>query len=108
MRKYIDYKNEISDTDLYNGLAGYGLFAEKIPNFLTSLEFLVFTRTLTFPVCEKPKDYIRYSSMRNINIPRAMAIPEPFAYANQVKCLSDNWNKLQNHFQTKTISETFK
>ena len=60
MKKYIEYKNEISDTDLYDGLVGYGLFAEKIPNFLTSVEFLTFTKTLTFPINEKPKDFIRY------------------------------------------------
>ena len=75
MRKYIEYKNEISDTDLYDGLVGYGLFAEKIPSFLTSVEFLAFTKTLTFPINEKPKDYIRYSSMRNINIPRLNSLP---------------------------------
>ncbi len=108
MRKYIEYKNEISDTDLYDGLVGYGLFAEKIPRFLTSVEFLAFTKTLTFPINEKPKDYIRYSSMRNINIPRPMAIPEPFAYSNQAKCLADNWSKLQNHFNDKTITDSFK
>lgn len=55
MRRYIEYKNEISDTDLYDGLVGYGLFAEKIPNFLTSVEFLAFTKTLNFPINEKPK-----------------------------------------------------
>lgn len=108
MRKYIDYKNEISDTDLYDGLVGYGLFAEKIPNFLTSVAFLAFTKTLTFPVNNKPKDYIRYSSMRNINIPRPMAIPEPFAYSNQAKSLSDNWISLQKHFRDQTLNDLFK
>ena len=108
MRKYIEYKNEISDTDLYDGLVGYGLFAEKIPNFLTSVDFLAFTKTLTFPINEKPKDFIRYSSMRNINIPRPMAIPEPFAYSNQANCLADNWTKLQSHFNDKTINDSFK
>lgn len=108
MRKYIEYKNEISSTDLYNGLVGYGLFAEKIPSFLTSVEFLAFTKTLTFPINIKPKDYIRYSSMRNINIPRPMAVPEPFAYSNQANCLADNWTKLQNHFNDKTINDSFK
>jgi hypothetical protein len=108
MRKYIDYKNEISDSELYSGLVGYGLFAEKIPNFLTSVDFLAFTKTLTFPVNAKPKDYIRYSSMRNINIPRPIAIPEPFAYSNQAHCLADNWTKLQNHFKDKTINDSFK
>jgi hypothetical protein len=94
MKKYIEFKNEISDVDLYDGLVGHGLFAEKIPNFLTSLDFLSFTKTLAFPVNEKPKDYIRYSSMRNINIPRPMAIPELFAYSNQAKCLANNWTKI--------------
>jgi len=46
MRKYIDYKDEISDIELYDGLVGYGLFAEKIPGFLTSVDFLAFTKTL--------------------------------------------------------------
>lgn len=108
MRKYIDYKNEITDTELYDGLVGYGLFAEKIPDFLTSVDFLAFTKTLAFPINERPKDYIRYSSMRNINIPRPMAIPEPFAYANQSKSLCDNWLSLQNHFRDKTVNDSFK
>jgi len=108
MKKYIDYKNEISKTELYDGLVGHGLFAEKIPNFLTSIDFLAFTKTLTFPINDKPKDYIRYSTMRNINIPRPMAIPEPFAYSNQARCLADNWNVLQNHFKDKTINDSFK
>ena len=108
MRKYIDYKNDITNQELYDGLVGFGLFAEKIPNFLTSEAFLAFTKTVVFPLSDKPKDYIRYSSMRNINIPRPLAIPEPFAYANQCKSLSDNWNNLQNHFRDKTINDTFK
>lgn len=108
MRKYIEYKKEISDSDLYEGLVGYGLFAEKIPNFLTSVDFLAYTQTLAFPINDKPKDYIRYSSMRNINIPRPMAIPEPFAYANQAKSLSVNWKEIQNYFLDKTLNDSFK
>jgi hypothetical protein len=108
MKKYSDYKNEISNSELYDGLVGYGLFAEKIPHFLSSKDFLIFTKSLTFPINDKPKDYIRYSSMRNTNIPRPLAIPEPFAYANQSKALSDYWSNLQNHFRDKTINDSFK
>lgn len=108
MKKYIDYKNEISHSELYDGLVGFGLFAEKIPNFLTSEDFLNFTKTLTYPLNEKPKDYIRYSNIRNINIPRPFAIPEPFAYSNQCKSLSDNWDNIKNHFQNKTVNDKFK
>lgn len=108
MRKYTEYVNEITETELYDGLVGYGLFANKLPDFLTSEAFLEFTKTLTVPLNEKPKDYIRYSSMRNINVPRPLAIPEPFAYANQAKSLSSNWHLLQNHFQNKTLNDLFK
>ncbi|WP_143824809.1 MULTISPECIES: RNA-directed DNA polymerase [Myroides] len=108
MRDYSSYIEEISDIDLYEGLVGYGLFAEKIPDFLTSIEFLDFTNSMTFPINNKPKDFIRYSSMRNINILRPMAIPEPFAYANQAKYLANNWNKLQDYFFEKTKDNAFK
>ncbi len=108
MKKYIDFKNEISEAELYDGLVGFGLFAEKIPNFLTSEEFLKFTKTLQFPINDKPRDYIRYSNIRNINIPRPFAIPEPFAYANLCKSLSDNWIEIKRHFEDKTVNETYK
>jgi len=108
MKSYIDCKNEISDDELFDGLVGFGLFAEKIPNFLTSEHFLKFIKTLDLPLKIKPTDYIRYSSMRNINIPRPLAIPEPFAYSNQCKSLSDNWSKIKNHFQIKTLNDKFK
>ncbi|WP_433778045.1 hypothetical protein [Flavobacterium anhuiense] len=65
MNKYIDYQNEISGSELYEGLVGFGLFAEKIPNFLTSEDFLSFTKSLKLPQTLKPKDYIRYSNIMN-------------------------------------------
>ena len=46
--------------------------------------------------------------MRNINIPRPLAIPEPFAYSDQCKSLSDNWTLIKNHFQIKTDGDEFK
>lgn len=44
MRKYIEYKNEISNTDLYDGLVGYGLFAEKNSIHLRDYTVLLFPR----------------------------------------------------------------
>lgn len=108
MRRYYDYTDEISPDELYDGLVGFGLFAEKIPNFLTSEPFLIFSKTLPLPTNGKAKDYIRYSSMRNINVPRPMAIPEPFAHANQCRSLADNWNHLSAHFRDNTFSDGFK
>lgn len=108
MNKYTDYSDEISAEELYSGLVGYGLFAEKIPSFLTSAGFLTYTKTLSLPLKLKAKDYIRYSSMRNINVPRLMAIPEPFAYANQCYILSENWSLIQEHFRKKTVDDKYK
>lgn len=108
MKKYSDYSDEILETELYDGLVGFGMFAEKIPNFLTSEDFLQFSKMSTLPLNEKPKDYIRYPSMRNINILRPLAIPEPFAYVSQCKSLSDNWVNLQNYFRSKTVNDKFK
>lgn len=108
MRRYFDYSNEISPAELYEGLVGFGLFAERIPNFLASKSFLDYTRTLKLPLKIKSKDYIRFSSMRNINVPRSMAIPEPFAYANQCHALSENWIEIQKHFEEKTKNDSYK
>ncbi len=70
MRKYSDYTDEITTDEIYDRLVGCGLFAEKIPNFLKSDDFLTYTKTIQVPVTTvKGRDYVRYSSMRNINIP---------------------------------------
>lgn len=108
MKTYSEYKNEILPKELYDGLIGFGLFAEKIPGFLTSETFLTFSRSLTLPIRLKAKDYIRYSSMRNINIPRPLAIPEPFAYVNLCSSIASNWPSLQKHFSDKTKIDPYK
>ena len=38
MKEYFEFKNEITEEELFNGLVGYGLFAEKIPNFIVKVE----------------------------------------------------------------------
>ncbi|MFD1552905.1 hypothetical protein DNU06_07930 [Putridiphycobacter roseus] len=108
MNQYSFYSNEITSSELFDGLVSGGLFAEKMPSIFCSKKFLEHSKTLILPLTIKPTDYIRYSSMRNINIPRPLAIPEPFAYINQCHILSENWPKLQTHFRDKTKNENFK
>lgn len=109
MKKYHDFQQEITKKKLFKGLLGHGLFAEKIPNFLTSESFSNYIEKQTFPYNDsKPTDYIRYSNMRNINIPRPLAIPDPFSYANQINILSENWIRIIGHFKKKTKSQIFK
>jgi hypothetical protein len=62
LKKYHEYSDDISDDELFDGLLGQGLFADKLPNFLTSLNFLEYCRTIELPFETKKKgnDYIRY------------------------------------------------
>lgn len=108
MEKYYYYSQEITKDELYEGLVGCGLFADKIPNFLTSEDFLDYSKTINLPGIKDSRDYIRYNSMRNVNIPRALAIPDPFVYASLCKELKNNWNKLQNHFKKHTKNDEHK
>lgn len=109
-KSYYCCLKEISPHELFDGLLGHGLFAEKIPPFLTAENFLNFCKTPPngFIFNEKPKKYIHYESMRNINIPRVLAIPNPIAYHNQCKVLSDNWDKLLEHFKKQTQNQEHK
>ncbi|MCK9473748.1 RNA-directed DNA polymerase [Sulfurimonas sp.] len=107
---YYELLNEISADELFDGLLGYGLFAEKIPPFLTAENFLNFCKTppTGFTFDKSEKKYIHYESMRNINIPRVLAIPNPIAYHNQCKVLSENWDKLLEYFEKQTQNQEYR
>lgn len=107
--KYAELMNEINSDEILEGFLGYGLFADKIPNFLTSEYFYEWYITNLKPAFEnKGKDYVRYESMRNINIPRLLAIPNPFSYANLCKELSDNWEKIRTKLLDNNKDQKFK
>lgn len=116
-KNYFDYMDEISSDELFDGLLGYGLFAEKIPPIFTSEAFSKWSKTQEEKTQSRKKnvdweyygkDYIRYDNMRNINIPRPLAIPNPIAYRNQCKTLSDSWGELKTYFKAKTNNQSHK
>jgi len=109
-KNYIENLKEITKEELFDGLLGYGMFAEKIPLFLTSENFLEFCKKppKEFTFGNKPRKYIIYESMRNINIPRTLSIPHPIAYRNQCKILSDNWCRLLVYFKNMTKENFYK
>lgn len=109
-KSYYELLNEISADELFDGLLGYGLFTEKIPPFLTAENFLDFCKIQSsrFTFDKTPKKYIHYESTRNINVPRVLAIPNPIAYHNQCKVLSDNWERLLKYFKDQTQNQEHK
>ncbi|MDA3966735.1 RNA-directed DNA polymerase [Helicobacter sp. WB40] len=107
-KTYYECLNQITTDELYEGLLGYGMFAERIPNFLTSETFFEFCKSNEPCFEQKEYRYIKYENMRNINIPRILSIPNPFAYYKQCKVLKESWDKLQEYFYEKTKNDNYK
>jgi hypothetical protein len=102
MKSYSEYMQEISPDELFDRLIAFGLFADKIPPFFTGEAFLKYLKKEKPGLQKKEYDYIKYENLRNINVPRILAIPHPFAHANLVGNLSENWPKLQAYFKEQT------
>lgn len=113
MKTYSSYMQEITKDELLEGLLGYGMFAEKLPPIFTSKPFYdyyvseVNAGRVQGLSC-RASDYVRYDSIRHIDIPRALAIPNPLSYAALCKCLSDNWDNLKTHFTNMTSNQKHK
>ena len=85
-KKYSDFLREITSEDLFRGLLGYGLFAEKLPPCFTSVPLFYFYKK---PFAnennnvngnnKKWRDFIIFDSQRNMIIPRRFGIPTPYA-----------------------------
>jgi len=109
-KTYFDCLNEITSDELFDGLLGHGLFADKLPPFLTSECFLNFCKNPPngFTFDNNSRLFIKYESMRNINIPRLLSIPHPIAYRNQCQTIKDNWKNIKNFFKNKTKNNSYK
>ena len=104
-KSYFDFMSEITPADLYSGLLAHGLFSEKLPPVFTSKPFFDYVQAKSPTFQSDAHKYVYYENMRNINVPRPLAIPNPFAYQQLCAFLRDNWSKLQVHFQNKTRNE---
>lgn len=108
LKSYADIMNDISSNELYKRLLAYGLFTEKLPPIFSSEAFYAYCATLNKPFANKWRQYIYYESMRNINVPRPLGIPNPMAYQKLCQCLADNWDKLKAHFSSQTVNQEYK
>lgn len=108
-KKYCEFLDEISADDLYEGLLGYGMFADKLPPVFTSKVFLDYCEAEN-PVFSN-KDwhgYVTFSAMRNTNIPRLFGIPTPMKYERLCTTLKENWNNIKAHFHSQTDELTYR
>lgn len=107
IKSYADFMNEISANELYEGLLGYGFFSEKLPPVFTAVPFFKYCVNNNPSFNQDWHDWISYSTMRNVNIPRQLGIPTPMKYQKLCIVLRDNWSKIQQHFEEQTKSDTF-
>lgn len=108
VKNYADLMDEISADELYERLLAHGLFTEKLPPILSSVAFYNYCQHMTPSFGNEWKQYIYHESMRNINVPRPLGIPNPMAYQKLCSCLSDNWDKLRQHFSMQTSNQNYK
>ena len=105
-KTYDEFMKDISADELYDRMIQYGMFAEKLPPVFDGASFLAYCKDPSHPVfADKWHDYVRYDSMRNINIPRPLGIPTPMGHERLCKCLKDEWLNLQQYFQTTTANQ---
>lgn len=107
-KKYSEFIEEITADELYEGLLGYGMFANKLPPIFTSESFYHYCQANHPVFPEKWHDYVNFSSMRNINIPRLFGIPTPMNYQRLCASLRDNWANLKAHFHTQTDNQDYR
>ncbi|GHT18658.1 hypothetical protein FACS1894189_6830 [Planctomycetales bacterium] len=107
-KSYYDFVKDITPDELYHGLLAYGMFAEKIPPFLSGEAFYQYSLSLKQPFSDKPHQYIHYESIRDTNVPRLMGIPHPFAYQRLCNCLKEHWVNICKHFECKTAQQKHK
>ena len=60
MKTYFDYIDEINADDLYKGLLGHGLFAEKLPPVFTSEDFYNYCISYNPTFADKGRQYVYY------------------------------------------------
>ena len=107
-KKYAQYLDEIIADELYEGLLGYGMFANRLPPVFTSVPFFDYCRANNPHFSDRWQDYIYYSSMRNINIPRAFGIPTPMKYQRLCLVLKKHWDELKQHFHQQTDHQEYR
>jgi len=107
-KTYYELLNEISSDEIYEGFVGYGLFADKIPPVFSSKAFYDYCANNAVQPDITGHEYIYFENIRNINVPRAMGIPNPFAYNTLCKYIGDQWDELLTYFQRKTQGQSYR
>ena len=113
---------DLSAEAAFTGLTDFGLFAEKMPPCFTSeglsnqvsadlakIETETNSNNLKKLLDKVTHSQIRYQSLRDINIPRHLAIPHPESYLAHCLAIKRCWRKIKTHCAkpSKPVSRIF-
>jgi len=113
---------DLSADAAFVGLTDFGLFAEKMPPCFTSeglssqvntalakIETETDSKKLKKAFDKVTHSQIRYQSLRDINIPRHLAIPHPESYLAHCLAIKRCWKKIKTHCAkpSKPVSRIF-
>lgn len=97
-------------TDAFIGLVDFGLFAEKVPPCFTSDGLAasipssmgkILTESdldkLGKLIAKQSRGFVRYQTLRDINIPRQMGIPHPQSHLAQCLAIRRCWDSIKKH-----------
>jgi hypothetical protein len=113
---------DLSAEAAFTGLTDFGLFAEKMPPCFTSeglssqvntalakIETETDSKKLSKVFNNVTHSQIRYQSLRDINIPRHLAIPHPESYLAHCLAIKRCWDKIKTHCAkpSKPVSRIF-
>lgn len=113
---------DLNAESAFTGLVDFGLFAEKMPpcftseglssqvnTALTKIETETNSNKLRNSFNKVTHSQIRYQSLRDINIPRHMAIPHPESYLAHCLAIKRCWKKIKRHCAkpSKPVSRIF-
>lgn len=107
-KTYAEFMDEITADELYKGLLAHGLFSEKLPPVFTATDFFQYTFTPHQPFSKTDHGFVFFDSMRDINIPRSLGIPNPMAYQRLCECLKENWQLIRDHLRDQTAADKHK
>lgn len=107
-RNYIEFMEEISPESLYEGLLGWGLFADKLPPLFSSESFMNHCCASNYTPQKGRSNWITFSYMRNIGVKRDFGIPNPFAYEYLIRHLSMHWKDIQNILRENTRDQPYR
>lgn len=107
-RSYSDFMEEISPESLYEGLLGWGLFADKLPPMFSSESFMDYCRRNPCMPKNRRSNWIRFSYIRNVGVKRDFGIPDPLAYERLVRHLSTHWTDIKKILHENTRNQPYR